>query len=162
MLNLKQEDVRASLNMFCPWCDYKDYCSTYQKACKKSDYNFLPTLQYSDEQLVQEWETVKSVKKILESRERELGMILMEKIKIRSENISSGEKEVYVRQNSSTAYDFDTVLKYVPEEDFPSLVNLNKKAVETYMSMNPSVKEVIADSATTNYTSPFLMTRKKK
>jgi putative RecB family exonuclease len=162
MLNLKQEDVKASLNMFCPWCDYKDYCSTYQKACKKSDYNFLPTLQYSDEKLVQEWETVKSVKKILESRERELGMIIMEKIKLRSENISNGDNEVYVRQNSSTSYDFDTVLKYVPEEDFPSLVNLNKKAVETYMSMNPSVKEVIADSATTNYTSPFLMTRKKK
>ena len=162
MVSLKVEDVKASLNMFCPWCDFKDYCSTYQTACKKSDYNFLPTVGYSNEKLIEEWEMVKSVKKILESRERELGMIMMEKIKNNSENLTNGEKEVYVRQNSSTNYDFDTVLKNVPDDDFPSLVNLNKKAVETYMSMNPSIKEVIAESATTNYTSPFLMTRKKK
>jgi RecB family exonuclease len=34
MLSLKAEEVKASLNMFCPWCDYKDYCDTYQKACR--------------------------------------------------------------------------------------------------------------------------------
>jgi RecB family exonuclease len=162
MLALKAEEVRASLNMFCPWCDYKDYCSTYQRACKKSDYKFLPTMNYDDNRLVEEWEMVRSVKKILENRERELGMIMMEKIKKNSESIKGNGSEIYVRQNSSTNYDLDTVFNAVPNEDFAGLVNLNKKKVETYMGLNPSVKDTIAETATTNYTSPFLASRKKK
>ena len=162
MLALKKEDAYASLNMFCPWCDYKDYCTTYQKACKKSNYTFLPTLGYTDDQLVEEWDSVKSTKKILESRERELGMIMMEKIKRNSENLNSEEKEIYVRQNSSTNYDLNTVHDVVPADDFSSLVNLNKKAVATYMNLNPAVKDMISETATTNYTTPFLASRKKK
>jgi hypothetical protein len=148
--------------MFCPWCDYKDYCSTYQKACKKSDYKFLPTVNYTNDQLVEEWENVKATKKILESRERELNMIMMEKIRRSSENLIGEGKEVYVRQNARINYDLDTVHRSVPLEDFPSLVTLNKKAVDTYLDLNPSVKEEISVTATTNYTSPFLATRKKR
>ena len=162
MLNLKAEDVKASLNMFCPWCDYKDYCSTYQRACKKSNYTFLPTMQYSEEQLVEEWDSVKSVKKILENRERELGMIMIERIKKDFRNLKGADKEIYIRQNSSTGYDLNTVHSAVPTDDFAGLVNLNKKAVETYMDLNPSVKEKISSTATTNFTTPFLASRKKK
>lgn len=162
MLSLKEEEVKASLNMFCPWCDFKDYCSTYQKACKKSDYNFLPTMQYTPDQLIDEWEMVRSVKKILENRERELNMVMMEKIKSSSNNLKSSETEIYVRQNSRTNYDLKTVYDNVPPEDFSDLVNLNKKAVETYISLNPSVKDIIAETATTNYTTPFLASRKLK
>jgi len=162
MLALREEDVKASLNMMCPWCDFKDYCSTYQNACKKSDYTFLPTMQYDNDRLISEWGMVKSVKKILESRERELGMIIMEKIKLNASNLRGDNKEIYIRQNSSTNYNLKTISDVVPIEDFPSLVNLNKKAVETYMDMNPSVKEIIGESSTTNYTSPFLAERKIK
>lgn len=162
MVSLKEEDVSATLNMFCPWCDYKDYCSTYQRACKKSNYSFLPTVNYTNEQLVSEWESVKSIKKILESRERELGMVLMEKIKRTSENIVAADMEVYVRQNSKIDYDLNTVHSAVPAEDFPGLVNLNKRAVDSYIDLNPAVREHIVDTATTNYTSPFLATKKIK
>jgi RecB family exonuclease len=162
MLALREEDVKASLNMWCPWCDFKDYCSTYQSACKKSDYTFLPTMQYDNDQLISEWGMVKSIKKILESRERELGMIIMEKIKTNSNNLRGDNKEIYVRQNSSTNYNLKTISDTVPVEDFPSLVNLNKKAVETYMDMNPSIREIIKESSTTNYTTPFLAERKIK
>jgi putative RecB family exonuclease len=162
MIALKAEDVKASLNMFCPWCDFRDYCSTYQRACKKSDYKFLPTMEYTDEQLIEEWNSVKSVKKILESRERELGMVMMEKIKKDYNNLKGDNSEIYVRQNSSTNYDLRTVAEAVPTEDFSGLVNLNKKAVENYMNLNPSVRDIIQETATTNYTSPFLASRKKK
>jgi len=162
MLALKEEEVSATLNMFCPWCDYKDYCNTYQKACKKSDYEFLPTVNYTDDQLVTEWKSVKFTKKILESRERELGMIMMEKIRRTSENLTGNEEEVYVRQNAKINYDLLTVHEHVPTEDFAGLVNLNKKAVDMYVNLNPAVKDVISDTATTNYTSPFLATKKAK
>ena len=86
----------------------------------------------------------------------------MEKIKANASNLKGAEKEIYVKQNSSTNYNLNTVYDSVPSEDFPSLVNLNKKAVETYMSMNSSVKDMITNSATTNHTSPFLASRKIK
>lgn len=162
MLALKPEDVSATLNIFCPWCDYKDYCSTYMRACSKSDYEFLPTMHYPNEQLVDEWQSVRATKKILENRERELSMILTEKIQRSNQDIEGETEHVYIRQNSRTSYDLNTVLRAVPAEDFPMLVNLNGKAVERYMEDNPVVKEKIKASANTNYTSPFLATRKKK
>lgn len=162
MLALKPEDVSASLNIFCPWCDYKDYCSTYQRACKKADYEFLPTMHYTDDRLVDEWLSVRATKKILENRERELGMIITEKIKRGAKDLEGADQHVYIRQNSRTNYDLKTVAAHVPTEDFPSLVNLNKKAVEKYVDANPIVKDKIVASAQTNYTTPFLATKKKK
>lgn len=162
MLDLDSSNVQANLNMFCPWCDYKDYCQTYQKACNKSSYEFLPVMNYSDDQLASEWKSVKATKKILENRERELSMILMERIRKDFKNFEVGEEEIYVRQNSNVNYDLETVFNSVPIEDFTSLVNLNKKAVEQYFNTNPKVKEDIAKTATTNHTMPFLATKKLK
>lgn len=162
MINLKEEEVSASLNAFCPWCDFKDYCSTYQRACKKSDYKFLPLMNYTNEQLVEEWENVKATKKILESRERELGMVMMSKIHNTSSNINTNNSEIYIRQSSRTNYDIDTVHKNVPKEDFINLVTLNKKAVEGYVEANPSIKPLIEATSSTNFTSPFLSSRKAK
>lgn len=162
MKALKPENVKASLNMFCPWCDYRDYCGTYKKACSQSTYKFLPTTDYTNDQLIQEWGSVRSTKKILENRERELGMIIMEKIKRGAKNLVGNKEEVYVRQNSRTTYDLNSVYRAVPTDDFHKLVNINKKAVENYMFVNPVVKEEIEMSSTTNFTSPFLAIKKTK
>ena len=162
MVELKPENVKASLNLFCPWCDYKDYCGMYKKACSNSTYKFLPTTNYTNDQLIQEWSSVKSTKKVLESRERELGMIIMEKIKRGAKNLIGNKEEVYVRQNARTTYDLDSVYKMVPADDFHKLVNINKKAVTNYMTVNPVVKEELERTSTTNYTSPFLAIKKIK
>lgn len=162
MVALKPENVKATLNMFCPWCDYKDYCGTYKKACNNSTYKFLPTTNYTNDQLIQEWSSVKFTKKVLEGRERELGMIILEKIKREAKNLVGNEEEIYIRQNSRTTYDLDSVYKMVPVNDFHKLVNINKKAVTNYLSVNPAVKEGLERTSTTNYTSPFLATKKIK
>ena len=85
-----------------------------------------------------------------------------QKIKRSNSNLITDDTEVYVRQNSRSEYDLQTVVKTVPPEDFSGLVNLNKKAVEAYMELNPAVKEEIEKSETTNYNSPFLAVRKLK
>ena len=162
MMELKPENVKASLNIFCPWCDYRDYCGTYKKACSKATYKFLPTTNYTNNKLLKEWGSVRSTKKILENRERELGMIIMEKIKREFKNVASDEEEVYIRQNSRTSYDLNSVYRAVPSDDFHNLVNVNKKALENYMISNPVVKEEITQAAVTNFTSPFLATKKIK
>ena len=160
MVNLKEENVKANLNIFCPWCDFKEYCSTYQKACKKSKYEFLPIMKYTDDQLVSEWSTVKSTKKILEIRERELGQVIMEKIKRDSKNLAYDAGEVYIRQSSRTSYDVDTILKVVPVKELDKVVSINKGRIEKYMDDNPAVKATISETAITNYSSPFLALKK--
>jgi RecB family exonuclease len=162
MLSLREEEVKPNLHMFCPWCDFCNICSAFKKICEKTNYSFSPVTQYSNEKLISEWESVKATKKILETRERELGMVIMEKIKKDSDDLRADNKEVYIRQNSRTEYNLKEVSTVVPSEDLVSIVNLNKKAVESYMDANPSVKERIAETSTTNFTSPFLAVRKIK
>ena len=166
MVGLKKEDVRARLNIFCPWCDFREYCDEYKSACKKSDYKFLSTASLNDDQLLTEWDEIRSVKRILDNRERELNMYIMDKIRENHENLvmKNGEEdlEIYIRQNSRTAYDLETVYDTIPIEAFLKVVNLNKGAVEKYVESNPAAKDKIYDSARVNYTAPFLSTKKKK
>lgn len=162
MVNLKEEDVQANLHMFCPWCDFNNICSSYKKICEETNYTFSPIAQLDNDKLISEWESVKATKKILETRERELGMVIMEKIKTTSENLKTDTKEVYIRQNSRTDYDLKEVSRIIPVEDFPSVASLNKKAVEGYMDSNPAIKEKVMETSTTNYTSPFLAVRNIK
>jgi len=162
MKNLKKKDAKARLNIFCPWCDYKEYCDGYKKACKKSDYKFLKTFELEDDVLVKEWAEIRSIKKILEGRERELNMAIMDKIRDSHINMKIEDEEVYIRQNSRINYDLKTVYNSVPAEEFIELVNLNKTAVKKYIDKNPAVKERIEATARVNYTSPFLATKKVK
>lgn len=162
MVALKKKDAKALLNIFCPWCDYKEYCDKYEEACKKSDYKFLKTSELSDKDLFKEWDEVRSVKKIIEGRERELSMAIMDKVRDDNINLKVDEVEVYIRQNSRIAYDKDTIKEYTPYEEFVQLVTLNKKAVDNYIKDNPSIKDRFEATARVNYTAPFLATRKAK
>jgi RecB family exonuclease len=160
MLAMKKADAKPQMHIFCPWCDYRDFCPSYQEASKKTDYKFGSTLTMPDDELVAEWKSVRNTKKLLEVRERELGMIITEKIKAESANMACDNEEIYIRQNARKAYDLDAIYKYVPEEHFHNLVNVNKKAVDKYIDENPAVKNKIVESMVVNYTSPFLATKK--
>lgn len=162
MVGLKKTKAKARLNIFCPWCDYKEYCKEYEKACKKSDYKFLATSSLDDHDLVAEWEGVRSVKRILVSRERELNMIIMEKIRESNVNMVLDTEEIYIRQNARKTYDLNTVYGTVPPEAFVKMVNLNKNAVDKYMDQNPAVMDIIKENMRVNYTSPFLAVKKVK
>ncbi len=160
MENFKKKDAKPRLNIFCPWCDYREYCSSYEKACKKSDHKFLATANLDDKKLISEWKHVKSVKKILEERDRELSMLLMEKIKKFDVNPNVGDEEVYIRQNSRKNYNAERVSKWIPFERFVKMVNPNNKKVEEFANENPAKRDYILESAEVNFTSPFLATRK--
>jgi len=162
MLSFTKKEAKPTLNIFCPWCDYREYCSSYKKACKKSDYKFLKTLSLSDEELVAEWKDVKNINKILEERKRELSMILMEKVKKLGVNLTTDSEEIYIRQSSKTTYDVEKVAKIIPLDDLIKIMSLNKRGVENYINTNPTVKELIGDAKETNFITPFLATRKIK
>lgn len=160
MISLDKKDALPSLNIFCPWCDYKEYCEKYIEACTKSQYEFLPSSKLSNEQLISEYDTISETVKILETRKRDIGMLIMEKIKMSGENLKGDNKQIYVRQSSRSNYDIKVVQSVVEPVDFVELVSLNKKAVDDYCSRHPQAKKKIEESSTTNYTTPFLASKK--
>lgn len=153
---------KQNLNIFCPWCDFKEYCDSYKDACEKSEYKFLSVTGTPVDVLYEEWEKIRSTKKILEMREKEISSILIEKIKKDQENINLGEKELFIRQSSRTNYNATDVSKVIPTEDFVKVVNINKKALDSYVDKNPVVKTAVEKAAYTNYTTPFLATKNVK
>ena len=162
MVNFKEKEARPNLHFLCPWCDYKDYCSEYLKACSNEKYEFLPTMQLSDEKLLEEWDRIKTVAKILDMRKRELNMVMMDKIKRRGADLTIGDTKIVVRQNARTNYD-NTILKdYVDYESYIGMSSVSKKAVDTYCSKNPAKAKDIKKAAVVNFTAPFLMTKKIK
>lgn len=163
MSALKEEkDAKASLNVFCPWCDFKDYCDTYQKACNQTKYDFLPSSKLTDDELIAEHKQITSTAKILDNRKRELNMLIMDKIQRAGADLMGEDEQMYIRQNARTNYDPREVSKLIPVDDLAGMISLNKKAVDEYCSKNPVVAKRIKESATTNYTTPFLATKKIK
>lgn len=162
MSSLTEDKATETLNVFCPWCDFKDYCKSYQTACSNNKYEFLPTSKLSDEQLIQEYQQLTSTSKILDSRKRELGMVIMEKIKASGTDLSGENQQMYIRQTARVNYDPREVAKIIPVDELSGMISLNKKAVDDYCLRNPRAAKHIQQSATTNYTTPFLAVKKIK
>lgn len=162
MLALTKRDASPSLNLFCPWCDFKDYCKTYKKAYEKTNYTFEAAEAYRDPDLIDEWTKMRDTKKILETRERELAMVIMQRMKHNEKNLDNGKIELYLRHNSRVDYDVKTVLEHVPKKALAKMVRLNKTQVQNYISNRPGLRDVIEKSASRNYTAPFLATKKIK
>lgn len=160
MSNLKKKDAKPSLNIFCPWCAYKDYCPTYKRAYEKTNYSFESAERYNGSDLMTEWMKMRDTKKIVEGRERELAMLIMERMKRRGAKIHNDKGEIYIRQNSRVYYDVKTVHNLVPARSFLKMVRLNKREVEKYISNKPSIKKQVIGNAQSSYTSPFLAIKK--
>ncbi len=163
MNEFEEKDAKPSLNMFCPWCDFNDYCDAYKKACNKDNYSFETATKFDDDTLINEWIKVRSTQKILSSRESSLAMIVTEKIKKQSGNLKGEDSEIYIRQNARTTYDTVGVFNNVEPEVFVKLVSgINKRSLENYVSDNPALRKKMAATSTTNYTAPFLASKKIK
>lgn len=158
------KDSKATLNIFCSWCDYKDYCGAYKEACSKSDYTFLELNNLSDQALIDEWKNIKNIKNLIEGRKQDIDLTLLNRIRESGVNIANADlsEEIYIRQNARVDYDVKTVFDTVPIEDFVGLVSINKKAVKTYIDSNKVLGKDLAKGSIINYTSPFLDNRKLK
>lgn len=164
MTKFTERDAKPTLNIFCPWCEYKEFCPEYEKALKKSDYKFLKTSTMESSEMFKQWKDVKNVMALLKGRERELTMLMQERIREQREQIEEGGKELYIRQNARGSYDPVKVAKYVPDyETFSKLVStLNNKAVMKYAETNPALKRKIEETKRVNYTAPFLAVKNSK
>lgn len=162
MIGLEQDKAQPTLNTFCGWCDFRDYCEEYKKAFNSTDIKFMETARLKDKALFEEWLRVKNMKNIYTQKEKEIASVLIDKIKAKGKNIIFEGEELYIRQNSRKEYDLGVVASTIPEGHLVDVVSLNKRALETYMDKNPAVKARITERMVTNFTSPFLATKKVK
>jgi len=162
MMNFSDKDATPTLNFFCPWCEYKEFCDEYKKTLSKSDYKFLQTSNMSSTEMFKEWKNIRNVMSLLKGRERELSMLMQERIRDHDSVIKDEEQQLYIRQNSRSSYDPVQVAKCVSDHEvFATLVStLNNKAVKKYAEANPAVMEKLEEALHINYTSPFLAVKK--
>jgi putative RecB family exonuclease len=81
MVNFTEKEAKPSINMFCPWCDFRDYCHAYEVACKKSEYEFMPVMSLSDNDLIAEWNVVKTQKKSWRCEKKNYRWLLRKRLK---------------------------------------------------------------------------------
>lgn len=162
MSSIQKEDAQPTINFLCAWCDYTNVCEKYQELCGKKEFAFLNVHTLPDEDLVKEWEELKTTQKILEMRSNELSSVLIDKIKFQERDVVSGDTAVVLRQNSRTSYNAEKLSKHIPLDDFASLVSVSPTKFKKYLDKNPSVLPIVEDISETNFTSAFLATRKLK
>ena len=156
MRQLREEKAVPTLNDMCPWCDFTDHCTAYQEALSGKSFIKKKPEEYNDEELVKDYLDIKSKKRILDTRERQLKFYILEKIKSGEQDLTGNGKRLYIRQNSSTAYNARTVYENVPLDVFLDMASISKRTLDEYLTRNPVHKEKIMETARKNYTAAFL------
>ena len=156
MLILKKEKCVPMLNDMCNWCDFTDNCTAYQEALAGKSFIKKKPEEYDTEELVKDYLDIKSRKRIIDNREKQLKFYILDKIKSDEEDVIGQGKKLYIRQNSSTKYDPKTVFESMPLDGFLDVVKVSKSKVDEFMIKHPAAKVKIMDTASKNYTSPFL------
>ncbi len=156
MMKLEKEDATPALNDLCNWCDFTDNCTAYQEALSSKTFIKKKPEEYDDEDLVKEYLDVKSKKRILDNREKQLKIYILSKIKSTEQDLIGQGKQLYIRQNPSTVYDPKTVHSAVPIEDFLKMVKVSKSGLDGYLVRCPAGRGKIMETAMKKYTAPFL------
>lgn len=156
MLKIKKEDCVPTLNEMCNWCDFTDNCTAYQEVMAGKSFIKKKPEEYNNEELVKDYLDIKSRKRIIDNRENQLKRYIMDKIQSDEEDVIGQGKVLYIRQNGSTAYDPKSVYEAMPLDKFLNVVKVSKREVDEFLVKNPSVKAKIMETASKNYTSPFL------
>lgn len=156
MLVLKKEKCVPMLNDMCTWCDFTDNCTAYQEALSSKSFIKKNPEEYTNEELVKDYLDIKSKKRIIDNREKQLKFYILDKIKLNAEDVVGQGKKLYIRQNATTQYDPKTVFESLALDEFLSTVKVSKGKVDEFMTKYPAAKIKITETASKNYTSPFL------
>lgn len=156
---MSEKDMKPEINEYCNYCDFKDYCPAYEKSVSDPDLVLEPLGALSDTELVEQWKLVKAKKKLVVSREREIDMEVTDRI--RKEGPLCGKSEsIHIQQRGRTFYDPKIILDIIPPEELPGMVNINKKAVDSYVRKNPEKSDEISGAASVSFSAPYLRMRK--
>ncbi len=159
ILRLEKDDVKPTLNQFCGWCDFKDYCPDFVKMVTDPDMILPRVDSMDDEQFVEAWTIFGAAKKIVEARERDFKDQAYTRLKI-NDSIKGKDTEIYKVQAGRKSYDARSVFKIVGTEEFVKMASLNKNSLDKYLRDHPEEAEIIEENASFSFQSPTFRTRK--
>lgn len=159
---LKPEDVKPKLNPFCGWCQFKNFCPAYTKAINDPDLLITPLSSMSEDEFVQSWVRVKDVKKLVDSRAREMTDQAYQRVMKGQNSIKGAGYEVYKVQTPRVNYDSSTILEVVGPEKFAKMASVSKSAVDKFLKDNPDYKDKIQETASYSYNAAHFRHRKVK
>ncbi len=160
ILDTHEDDLKPSLNKFCSNCDYRSYCPAYTQVLGAADQNYVAAELLDNTELITEWEDVKNRKKVLEERERELKMIVADRIRETGDNLYGDGKMLVVRQNSRVMYDTNIVFNHIPTADLRKVMTVHKRGLENYLKdQRPDLRKKIRDAATYSFNAPFFVVK---
>ena len=163
ILETEVEDLKPSLNQFCGWCDYKTHCQKYAQTMGASDVEYKPAELLGTEALIEEYDLIKNQKKIIENRERELKMVVAEKIREAGDDLYGEGKKIIVKQSSRLNYDAEEVMKLIPARDLKKIIAINKAKLDRYLANDrPDLKDEVTKTATFTFNSPWFEVRAYK
>lgn len=156
ILETDVEDLKPSLNQFCGWCDYKTHCPKYAEAISADDVSYKPAELLDVNGLIEEYDLIKNQKKIIEARERELKMLVAERIREAGDDLYGENKKIIVKQSSRLNYDVSKVLSLIPARDVKKIVAINKRQLDNYLrEVRPDLKDKVTSTATFTFNSPW-------
>lgn len=161
ILNTKKDDVVPSLNGYCGWCDFNNFCPSYQALVTDPDL-VLPRVDgMTDEEFVDSFEAYNAAKKILNSRYNVFKGEAYRRLQ-RQETVKGKTMELYKTQTSRKDYNSAKVFNIVGPEAFRRMASVSKNAVERYIRDNPDEAEELESAATYPFNAPSFKTRKIK
>jgi hypothetical protein len=140
----------------CNWCDHRDVCKAYKDSVLERSIFKKNLNEFTDEELVSEYISIKNRSRILYEYETQLKTHILQKIKESGRDLVGSDKQIYIKQTGLTSYDAKTIYENVPRGDFLNMISVGKKQIDEYMREHPEIKPMITSSAQKNYTSPFL------
>jgi len=162
MNELTKETAKPKLNIFCAWCDYKEYCPEYQKVINENEV--IPSyVNFKDEELIDLWLDLKAKCQILINKEKDIAEILKIKLSHSSYSTLNGSsKQIYMHQKKMTYYDVNTISKIIPKNDLKKVVKIQNSLLKNYLLKNAAINNLISDTEKISYTRPYIMSRKLK
>ena len=157
---LEEEEMVPTVNQFCGWCDYKEYCEGYKRVVEDDSLLFMPFERMEAEELVSVWEEIKLKKKLILDRENKINMAVSKNVRKIDSALKGENAELGLVQRSMVSYDPTGIAKVIPKEDFPGVVNVNNKLLRRYLNEHPEFADKIKESAFISHTSPYVKSRK--
>lgn len=162
MGDMHEKDVKATLNEFCPWCDYRHVCTEYKDAVAGKVQVKPPISIVTDQDFTQEWKKAKALDNIARQRTTELKSWADNKVAMEGKVQFEGDDTVVSwKQGTNTSYDLRTLLQFIPQEDLHRVVSVKNKDVEAYKKQHPELKPLIETAMRKSPGAPRIMTSSK-
>jgi RecB family exonuclease len=156
MMKMDERKAVPTINDMCNWCDHRDVCKAYKDSVLEKSIFKKNLNEFTDEELVAEYISIKNRSRILYEYETQLKLHILQKIKSTEQDLVGVDKQIYIKQTGLTSYDPKTIYENVPRGDFLNMISVGKKQIDEYMREHPEIKPMITASAQKNYTLPFL------